>query len=446
MHAHDERTTTKKASQRGGPQRQSPAAGPVAGVPLDLLALQRSAGNAAAGRMLQRARSSAVHDVLAGPGRPLAEPLRAEMEARLDADFSDVRLHTGQAAQRSAEEIGARAYTSGSHIVIGDGGADKHTLAHELTHVIQQRQGPVAGTDRGNGLAVSDPGDRFERAAQANAGRVMSGPVPVREREPERDMGGLRADTGTGVLQRYYVDEELNVRFTRDEAYLIDGRDENYRALRLWVRTGATPPHYCKAEGKSREVNGNEYQSYVPNSKFYADCVQTAEEVMHGRRLALGGDEDAPIMSRFSRTGHDFGAGDEGEGGNVEGALEYAAGRRGKNSAAANRRERPAVSQAYAMVETAYRSDEDEEGNRSRIPANASGFPYHAAAVVAADGDDQITLEQTASTKDAGKRNANGWFSVYRVGDEHLSFYAQQKASFSKGAVAVVIEARPQPE
>ncbi|MGW2818437.1 eCIS core domain-containing protein, partial [Streptomyces sp. NPDC001415] len=94
------------------------------------------------------------------------------------ADFSDVRIHNDSAAKASAAEVGARAYTSGSHVVIGDGGADKHTLAHELTHVIQQRQGPVAGTDNGSGLKVSDPSDRFEREAEANATRVMSGPVP----------------------------------------------------------------------------------------------------------------------------------------------------------------------------------------------------------------------------------------------------------------------------
>ncbi|MFI7503411.1 DUF4157 domain-containing protein [Streptomyces sp. NPDC049687] len=166
-----------------------------------LLALQRAAGNSAATRAVQQARHaeqhqhgagcghaqdaavvqrSAVEEVLSSPGQPLAAPLRAEMEARLDADFSDVRLHTGAAARRSAAGIGARAYTSGRHVVIGDGGGDKRTLAHELTHVIQQRRGPVPGTDIGTGLRVSDPADRCERAAEDNAARVMSGPVPAR--------------------------------------------------------------------------------------------------------------------------------------------------------------------------------------------------------------------------------------------------------------------------
>ncbi|MGW4727001.1 eCIS core domain-containing protein [Streptomyces sp. NPDC004291] len=83
-----------------------------------------------------------MHDVLRSGGSPLDEATRTDMEARLGADFSDVRLHTGAAARRSAAEIGARAYTSGSHVVIGDGGDDRHTLAHELTHVVQQRRAP----------------------------------------------------------------------------------------------------------------------------------------------------------------------------------------------------------------------------------------------------------------------------------------------------------------
>ncbi|EFG04690.1 Hypothetical protein SCLAV_p1204 (plasmid) [Streptomyces clavuligerus] len=124
---------------------------------------------------------SAVHDVLRTPGQPLDTTTRTEMEARLGADFSDVRVHRDTAAQASAAEVNARAYTSGSHVVLGGGGTDKHTLAHELTHVIQQRQGPVAGTENGSGLRVSDPSDRFEREAEANAARVMRGPVPERD-------------------------------------------------------------------------------------------------------------------------------------------------------------------------------------------------------------------------------------------------------------------------
>ncbi|MFD7582753.1 DUF4157 domain-containing protein [Kitasatospora sp. NPDC059817] len=150
-----------------------------------LLGLQASVGNAAVVQRLQRAgqvqrSGTAVHDVLRSGGRSLDGATRADMESRLGADFSDVRIHDDSAARSSAAEIGARAYTSGNHVVIGDGGGDRHTLAHELTHVLQQRQGPVAGSDNGSGLSVSDPSDRFEREAEANARRVLSGPAADR--------------------------------------------------------------------------------------------------------------------------------------------------------------------------------------------------------------------------------------------------------------------------
>jgi len=185
--------------------RQAEAAVPPGAGLRSLAPMQRAVGNAAVARMVQRQRDadeddrpvqrSTVPDVLRSPGRPLAEPVRAEMEQRLGADFSDVRVHEGVAAQRSAAEVGARAYTSGHHVVIGDGGGDRHTLAHELAHVVQQRSGPVSGTDNGSGLSVSDPADRFEREAEATARRVMSGP-PTTAAAPE---GAVQRARGTAV-------------------------------------------------------------------------------------------------------------------------------------------------------------------------------------------------------------------------------------------------------
>ena len=107
------------------------------------------------------------------------------MEARLGHDFSDVRVHDDSRAHDSAVGVNANAYTVGSNIVFQrdrydpSSAAGKVTLAHELTHVVQQRSGPVDGTPAGGGIKVSDPSDRFEREASANAERVMSGPAPA---------------------------------------------------------------------------------------------------------------------------------------------------------------------------------------------------------------------------------------------------------------------------
>lgn len=154
----------------------APAPGKTAGpVGLDAIAhLQRTAGNAAVGSLLDES-DAAPDAVLAEPGRSLDTDLRGEMEASLGADFSTVRVHDGGSASTSARALGARAYTVGEDIVLGDGGADRGTIAHELAHVIQQRSGPVAGTPMAGGFSLSDPGDPFERAASATAAAIVSG-------------------------------------------------------------------------------------------------------------------------------------------------------------------------------------------------------------------------------------------------------------------------------
>lgn len=65
-------------------------------------------------------------------------------------DFSQVRVHTGPKAAESARALGAKAYTVSNSVVFGDGqytpesSAGRSLLAHELTHVMQQRTSPAA--------------------------------------------------------------------------------------------------------------------------------------------------------------------------------------------------------------------------------------------------------------------------------------------------------------
>jgi hypothetical protein len=120
-----------------------------------------------------------------GSGRVLDERTRGEMEARLGGDFSSVRVHTDEAAARSAAGVQARAYTVGNAVVFGTGAfapdspEGRRTLAHELVHVQQQSRGPVAGTDTGGGIAVSDPGDRFEREAESISAKALGTSFPA---------------------------------------------------------------------------------------------------------------------------------------------------------------------------------------------------------------------------------------------------------------------------
>lgn len=145
--------------------------------------LQRAAGNAAVSSLLggETDQESPVKDVIRSSGAPLDRDTRSLMETRLGHDFSDVRVHTDSAAAASAKSVQAQAYTVDNHVVFGEGrynaGSPEttRTLAHELTHVVQQRNGPVDGTPAAGGIKVSDPSDRFEREAERSADQVMSG-------------------------------------------------------------------------------------------------------------------------------------------------------------------------------------------------------------------------------------------------------------------------------
>ena len=114
--------------------------------------------------------------------------MRADMEARLGFDFSNVRVHTDDRAADSASAVRARAYTVGDHVVFSHGAyapgtqEGRHLLAHELVHVMQQAD---AGSP--SALEIGAPASRHEREADRVADRVVSAdrrPVPVHERGP----------------------------------------------------------------------------------------------------------------------------------------------------------------------------------------------------------------------------------------------------------------------
>ncbi|NEQ32572.1 MAG: DUF4157 domain-containing protein [Leptolyngbya sp. SIO4C5] len=134
-----------------------------------------------------------VHEVLRSPGQSLPERDRAEMEASLGADFSQVRLHTDSKAQQSAESVNALAYTAGPHIVFGAGqfsagNASRQLLAHELVHVMQQRGSALPER-------ISEAGDRSEQEADRIAQNLTApSPPTVIQRGESRLRRKLQVD------------------------------------------------------------------------------------------------------------------------------------------------------------------------------------------------------------------------------------------------------------
>ena len=176
------------APERAPQVQRSPALDTAA-----VMHLQRAAGNQSVVQLLAgEEEASPVHGVVgSGGGSALPADTRAGMESAFGASFDHVRVHTDDQASRSAEAVGAHAYTVGSDVVFRAGQYNpstptgQRTIAHELAHVVQQSQGPVDGSDAGGGIRLSSPSDRFEQAAEQTADQVMSS--VQRETAPEED-------------------------------------------------------------------------------------------------------------------------------------------------------------------------------------------------------------------------------------------------------------------
>lgn len=192
---------------------------PDAGSPTDahtathpLLNLQRQLGNAQIARMLAQregeeekedeaggaVQAKAEVGLAGGPisaelagriqakrssGSSLDQGLRTHMEGAFGTRFDAVRVHTDGEAQHLNRSISARAFTTGNDIFLGERAdpGDRALLAHELTHVVQQRSMSTGGP-----MTVGPAGDHHEQQADAVAAHVVAGTAPA-QREVEAD-------------------------------------------------------------------------------------------------------------------------------------------------------------------------------------------------------------------------------------------------------------------
>ena len=188
MHSHGSEAQNVEKAYNGPHSRlRRPRSAGDVGI---LMALQRAAGNAAVVRAVQAARVAAVppehavasprvqrstvHDLLRSAGRPLDAGVRGDMEVRLGADISRVRIHTGSVAHRSAVEIGARAYTAGEHVVLGNGAPPIGTLSSTSSRTsFSSGRGRSREPTAATGSASATPRTAHERAAEAQARRAL---------------------------------------------------------------------------------------------------------------------------------------------------------------------------------------------------------------------------------------------------------------------------------
>ncbi|HYR09294.1 MAG TPA: DUF4157 domain-containing protein, partial [Longimicrobium sp.] len=101
-----------------------------------------------------------------GGGNALPLSVRRFMEPRFKADFSKVRVHTGDRAAKLNRQVNAKAFAVGGDVFFGKGqfqpetGEGRELIAHELTHTIQQgasRQAPAVQRSEDTTVSHSSP-------------------------------------------------------------------------------------------------------------------------------------------------------------------------------------------------------------------------------------------------------------------------------------------------
>jgi hypothetical protein len=142
------------------------------------------------------------------------------MEQELSMPLGDVRIHNGGEAARTATSLAASAYAVGRHVVFAEGryqprsAAGLALLAHELTHVLQQRGQDSAKIDD---VVLGPPDDRFEREARDVSAAFLKGqPLP-----PASEIDS--ADSALAVIQR-------------DGPGKVCGPDVSFQLYKTWTQ------------------------------------------------------------------------------------------------------------------------------------------------------------------------------------------------------------------
>jgi hypothetical protein len=118
-------------------------------------------------------------------GSQLPKGIQAKMKRNLGvANPEEIQVHTDNQADMLSKALGARAFTTGSHIFFQQGEYDPGSskgqalLYHESVHTVQQ--GGVKGNAPQTKMVVNPPDDRYEQEAEAVAEQAVLTPEPTR--------------------------------------------------------------------------------------------------------------------------------------------------------------------------------------------------------------------------------------------------------------------------
>ncbi|MDB5732289.1 MAG: hypothetical protein JWQ03_2184, partial [Variovorax sp.] len=240
---------------------------------------------------------ASVDRVLGSPGKPLASALRRDMGQRFGHDFSQVRVHSDEAAEHSARDVGAHAYTVGRHVVFGAGRFRPTThegrwlLAHELTHVVQQSHAPESpeGADsRGAGLPGPSPTASPSVSKSSSPKLAKFEPSPQYMPPPmTRPPPGVMPSPGTlapETAPRYATEPTTDFFEMYERAKKAPDCESAQAELEIPVATlarGGGPPDFVTDGAKQKtavQLNETCHITFTPHAFHILDAIEYGVE------------------------------------------------------------------------------------------------------------------------------------------------------------------------
>ena len=220
--------------------------------------------------------------------------LRSKMENALGADFAEVRVNTGSAR---AAELGALAFTQGSEVHVAPGQWAPETtkgqelLGHELTHVVQQREGRVRATAQLEGLGLNDE-PALESEADAMGARAASGvnSISVQRSSPMHNHGDVMQAVPIAAESEPTDDETTAVpanAVTDPSGEMVSSPEDvspPVQAKGLVIPSQATGLNPIQ-----RQPGGKRKRSYVPYQIQVTQPLTTDEFKVVAMRQVFGG-------------------------------------------------------------------------------------------------------------------------------------------------------------
>ena len=253
------------------------------------------------------------------PPRPpnrtgLPDELKAGIEALSGLAIDDVRVHRNSSAPAS---LGALAYAQGSDIHLAPG-QERH-LPHEAWHVVQQKQGRVAGslqrfgsagnsTTRGNddprleaeATRMGESAERWAARADARNGLASGGKPPRPVAAPPACVAPIQLTSYSDIRQQL-VDRsrtrEKNIVYRRILADLVDLAVQEQAIDNLIASVDASASASSSSE-ESKEPEADEHQPF----KVLREALEALEAVRRRTHALIQSADDAASTAFLTST------------------------------------------------------------------------------------------------------------------------------------------------